>query len=89
MVELGDVTEPTPVMPCALHLYVPDVDAAYQRAVKAGGVSLQEPTKKFYGERSGAVKDMCGNHWYLATRTEIVKKKEIGKRSAKVAGRQG
>lgn len=89
MVELGDVTEESLVMPCALHLYVPDVDAAYQRAIKAGGTSLQALTNKFYGERSGAVRDMCGNHWYIATQSKILTKKEIEKRSAKMAGKQG
>jgi PhnB protein len=83
MVELSDSTEQWPAMPCALHLYVPDVDAAYQSAVKAGGVSLQAPTDQFYGERSCAVRDTCGNNWYIATQIEILTKEEIDKRSAK------
>ena len=34
-----------------LHLYVPDVDAVYARALDAGGISLSEPTDEFYGDR--------------------------------------
>ena len=85
-VELSDATEQWPATPCALHIYVPDVDAVYQRAVKAGGISLQAPTDQFYGERSGSVKDVCGNNWYIATQIEIVTKEEMEKRVANLAG---
>lgn len=86
MVEMGDVVDPNPVLTCAIHLYVPDVDAVYERAVNAGGVSLQKPTDQFYGERSASVKDMSGNQWYIATQTEILTKEEVEKRAAKLAG---
>jgi PhnB protein len=52
----------------AFHVYVPDCDAAYQRALAAGATSLGEPADRPYGERSGFVKDPAGNHWYIATR---------------------
>ncbi|MFN4203980.1 MAG: VOC family protein, partial [Tabrizicola sp.] len=32
-----------PAVPSHVHLYVPDVDAAYRRALAAGAVSVQEP----------------------------------------------
>jgi PhnB protein len=43
-----------------LHLYVPDVDATYRRAIEAGGTPLREPANQFYGDRSGGVKDAWG-----------------------------
>jgi len=52
----------------AFHIYVPDCDAAYQRAIEAGATSMGEPADRPYGERSGFVKDFAGNHWYIATR---------------------
>jgi PhnB protein len=52
----------------AFHVYVPDCDAAYGRAMEAGAASLGEPADRPYGERSGFVKDFAGNHWYIATR---------------------
>jgi PhnB protein len=52
----------------AFHVYVPDCDAAYQRAVEAGAKSMGEPADRPYGERSGFVQDFAGNQWYLATR---------------------
>jgi PhnB protein len=87
MVEMSDSTEQWPPTPCSLHFYVPNVDAVYQRAVKAGGTSLREPEDQFYGERSAGIRDMCGNNWFIGTRIEILTKKEIDKRSAKMAGK--
>lgn len=59
--------EHIPAMPTAIHLYVPDVDEAYKRAIEAGGKSLMEPEDQPYGERSGGVEDASGNRWYIAT----------------------
>jgi PhnB protein len=56
-------------MPSAFHIYVPDCDATYARALEAGGTSIDKPTDQFYGERSATVKDSAGNSWYIATRT--------------------
>ena len=44
-----------------LHLYVPDIDPMYQRAVEAGGNSLRAPIDQPYGDRSAGVKDNWGN----------------------------
>lgn len=54
-------------MPTAIHLYVPNVDEAYERALKAGAASLMEVADQPYGERSGGVEDVHGNRWYIAT----------------------
>src|SRR5947207_11207055 len=53
--------------PAALHVYLKDVDATYDRAIQAGATSLYAPTDHEYGERGASVKDAGGNHWYLAT----------------------
>jgi PhnB protein len=52
----------------AFHVFVPDCDATFSRAVEAGGTSLGDPADRPYGERSGFVKDLTGNYWYIATR---------------------
>ncbi len=54
-------------MPSAFHIYVPDCDATYARALEGGATSIHEPMDQFYGERSAAVKDSAGNSWYIAT----------------------
>ncbi len=53
--------------PAALHLYVEDVDAVYERALQAGATSLMAPADLVYGERAAALKDPGGDHWYVAT----------------------
>jgi PhnB protein len=53
--------------PTAIHLYVEDTDAAYQRAVAAGATTLRPPQDQFYGDREASVRDPFGNHWYIAT----------------------
>ena len=54
-------------MPTALHVYVRDVDAAYERALKAGATAIRPPADQFYGDRDASLKDMAGNHWYIGT----------------------
>lgn len=51
----------------ALHIYVDDVDAVYQRALDAGATSMVGPIED-HGERVAGVKDIAGNEWYIARR---------------------
>ena len=53
--------------PCHLHIFVPDADAAYAQALRAGATSVEPPSNKPYGDRSAGVKDPFGNTWYLNT----------------------
>ena len=82
IVELADGGEEWPAMPCALQVYVPDADAAYHRALKAGATSLLQPANQFYGDRTASVRDSCGNNWYIATQIEVVGREEVDKRIA-------
>jgi PhnB protein len=56
--------------PTALLVYVPDVDAAYKRAIDAGATPMNPPANQDYGSRDGSVKDPAGNEWYLSTPTQ-------------------
>ena len=62
----GPAIEPRPA---SIHLYVPDVDDVYARAVAAGATSLFEPMEQ-YGERFSAIRDLGGNEWYIARRLD-------------------
>jgi len=53
--------------PTGLHLYVPDADLIYGRALGAGAESLYAPVDQPYGDREAGVRDLAGNHWYIAT----------------------
>ena len=57
--------------PTSFHIYVKDVDATYNRAIEAGATSLHEVVDQSYGERSGSVQDLAGNHWYIAFPTYL------------------
>jgi uncharacterized glyoxalase superfamily protein PhnB len=67
MIGEGGVEGDFPFSPGAFHVYVPDVDAAFQRAIAAGGTSMGDPEDRPYGERAGFIKDRFGNHWYIGT----------------------
>lgn len=64
---IADAGDNFPAFPIWLHVYVPDVDATYERALAAGGVSVQEPMQKDDPDRRAGVKDPAGNTWWIAT----------------------
>ncbi|MGH9721846.1 MAG: VOC family protein [Bryobacteraceae bacterium] len=67
ILELADSGPGLAPMPASIHLYVPDADAVYRRAIGAGGISSGEPVDQPYGDREAGVKDVFGNEWYIAT----------------------
>lgn len=67
LIELSEATAEWPATVMALHLYVPDVDAAYAAAVAAGATVLMPPTNQVYNDRDCALADAWGNRWYVGT----------------------
>lgn len=66
--EAGGDWQPRPAF---LHVYVEDVDAAYERALAAGGVSVEEPHRcEGDPDRRGGVRGPGGNTWWIATQLE-------------------
>ncbi|HXZ80901.1 MAG TPA: VOC family protein [Terriglobales bacterium] len=65
--ELADGNEQHPPQAVALHFYVEDADAVYERALQAGATSSHVPVNQEYGDREASVKDPSGNSWYIAT----------------------
>ena len=86
VIMLSEAREGYPPAPTGLYVYVEDVDAVYQRAVEAGGTAIMEPQTHFYGDRSGGVKDMCGNSWWIATRVEDITDEELTRRHKEARG---
>jgi len=72
MLMLADPMPEFGAMPSSIYLYVPDCDAAYQRALDSGGVSVFPMMTLPSGERYGGVKDPFGNIWWVATHAEDV-----------------
>ena len=63
-----------------MHLYVPDVDAAFQRTVAAGAQIIMPPMDMFWGDRFAKVSDPFGHEWSIATHVEDVPPEEMPKR---------
>jgi uncharacterized glyoxalase superfamily protein PhnB len=67
--------------PVNFYLYVNDVGAAVARALAAGAKPIMPITDMFWGDRIGGIEDPYGQKWTLATHTEDVAPREMGKRA--------
>ena len=72
--------------PVTIHVYVEDVDAVFDRALKAGAVVLRPVEDKFYGDRGGEFEDPFGHHWSIATHQEDLTPEEMQRRMGEMAG---
>jgi uncharacterized glyoxalase superfamily protein PhnB len=64
----------------SLYLYVEDVDAAFDRAVKAGAQVKMPVADMFWGDRAGTVVDPFGYQWMIATHTQELTPEQIHER---------
>lgn len=63
--------------PVTIHLYVADVDAFIERAVKAGAIPLIPIADMFWGDRYGIIEDPFGHRWSIATHQRDMSAAEI------------
>ena len=76
--------------PVSLMFYVADVDAAFAKALAAGGTVTKPLQNQFYGDRSGTLTDPFGHVWTIATHVEDVSPDEMKRRhDAMMAGAAG
>jgi PhnB protein len=68
VIMLADATEQFPAAPAHVHIYVPDVDSTYARALAAGATAVQEPVQKDDPDKRGGVRDTGGTTWWIGTR---------------------
>lgn len=71
--------------PVTLHLYVDDIDAWFERAIRAGASVVMPPEDMFWGDRYGKLVDPFGHHWSLATPIANRSVEEIQKQAAAYA----
>src|SRR5690606_37314250 len=64
VVMIADAAEGWPAIGAHVHVYVPDVDATYQRALAAGAAAVQKPVKKDDEDKRGGVRDAGGTTWW-------------------------
>lgn len=61
------VGERADAVACSIHVYVPDVDDTFRRALAVGASSISEPRDLPYGDRSAGLCDVQGNLWWIGT----------------------
>jgi len=64
-------------VPIMLHVTVPEVDAAFARAVEAGATVTRPLADQFYGDRNGGVRDPFGHLWFLSSHVRDVSEAEM------------
>jgi PhnB protein len=72
-----------------VHLYVLDVDAAVERAAKAGATVIMPPADMFWGDRFALLHDPFGHSWSIATHIADVTPAEAQAAMAKMFGGGG
>ncbi len=72
---------PTPITSSSLFVYSDDVDALFERAVKAGAKVEMPLQNQFWGDRYGKIRDPFGHQWGLAQHVEDVAPAEMESRS--------
>lgn len=69
VVMLGDCIEGAwPAVECHVHVYVPDVDATYHKALEKGAAGIQAPEQKEDEDKRGGFKDAWGITWWVGTK---------------------
>jgi PhnB protein len=63
--------------PVGFYVYVENVDAAWERAVKAGAKPVMPLANMFWGDRTGRLEDPFGHNWSLAQHVEDLTPEEI------------
>ena len=71
--------------PVTVHLYVDDVDAFVDRAVKAGATLRMPVADMFWGDRYGVIVDPFGHSWSVATHQRDMTAEEIQDAMQKMA----
>ena len=69
--------DPAQTLLCA---YWPDVDAAWERALRAGAEVIYPLADHVYGERGGRLRDPFGQQWMMSMRLEDLSADEIAAR---------
>jgi len=62
-----------------LHIYIEDVDTAFQRAVKAGATVEMPVADMFWGDRYGKLRDPFGHKWSIGTHKADLSMEEMKK----------
>lgn len=67
LIMLGQSRDNWKALSAALYVWVPDVDATYALALKAGATSQSAPEDRPYGHRNAGVVDQNGITWWIGS----------------------
>lgn len=68
VIMLGEASEKYPAVTVIMHVYVPDVDAVFEKAIQLGCESVELPKEKEGDpDKRGTFKDFAGNLWSIGT----------------------
>jgi uncharacterized glyoxalase superfamily protein PhnB len=65
---IGDSSDKFPPVPLVIHVYVPNVDETFNKAIKAGCEIVERPKERDGDpDRRATFKDFVGNMWSVGT----------------------
>ena len=68
VIMIGDSTENYPPNTHLMHVYVPDVDATFRKALSLGCTAVDDPVQKEGDpDKRGMFSDFAGNSWAIGT----------------------
>ena len=68
VIMLGDSSDRFPPVPIVMHVYVPNVDEVFNKAIHAGCEVVEQPTEREGDpDRRATFKDFAGNMWSVGT----------------------
>lgn len=71
VIMLGNASEKFPPVPIVMHVYVPDVDKIWEKALAAGCEPVEPPKERGDDpDRRATFKDYGGNMWSIGTQVE-------------------
>jgi uncharacterized glyoxalase superfamily protein PhnB len=71
VIMIADSTEQFPANKLLVHVYLPDVDKTFDKAVELGCEPIDKPRVRADDpDKRGAFKDIAGNLWSVATQAE-------------------
>jgi len=71
VIMMSDATPDYPAITYWMHVYVPDVDTVFQKAIDLGCESIEAPQNKARDpDKRGTFRDFAGNMWSIATQLD-------------------
>ena len=68
VIMLGDSSDKYPPAPLVMHVYVPDVDKIFEKAIEAGCEIVEKPKHQENDpDKRGTFRDFAGNMWSIGT----------------------